>query len=204
MLHHVAGPNLPRAFRDAIDGLPIEEGVGACGTAAARRRPVVVQDTLRDPKTADFVEVATAHQLLSVWSLPLLDAQSRIVGTFALYRDHPYSPSPQEMAGVAALAGIAGLAIERFRTERALTEAAQRDPLTSLANRGMFNSLLAYALSYARQTETSCARHVPGPRRVQVRQRQPRACRRRPDPGRGGEPVAAIVARRLHPGPVRG
>jgi c-di-GMP-specific phosphodiesterase len=60
------------------------------------------------------------------------------------------------MAGVAALAGIAGLAIERFRTEEALTEASQRDPLTLLANRAMFHNLLAYAMSYARQTGSTC------------------------------------------------
>jgi len=157
VLHHVAGPNLPREFREAIDGLPIADGVGACGTAAATLRPVIVEDTLTDPKTADFIGVAKAHNLRSVWSLPLLDAQSRVVGTFALYREQPHVPDADEQAGVAAVAGIAGLAIERFRTERALTEAAQRDPLTSLANRAMFNNLLAYALSYARQTSTACA-----------------------------------------------
>jgi c-di-GMP-specific phosphodiesterase len=156
VLRHAAGPNLPREFRDAIDGLPIADGVGACGTAAATLRPVIVEDTLTDPKTVDFVGVATAHNLRSVWSFPLLDAQSRVVGTFALYRDHPHVPDADEMAGVAALAGIAGLAIERFRTERALTEAAQRDSLTSLANRAMFHNLLAYAMSYARQTSSSC------------------------------------------------
>ena len=157
VLRHIAGPNLPREFREAIDGLPIADGVGACGTAAATLRPVVIEDTLVDAKTVDFIEVARAHGLRSVWSFPLLDAQSRVVGTFALYRDHPHVPGDEEMAGVAALAGIAGLAIERFRTERALTEAAQHDPLTGLANRAMFNSLLAYGLSYARQTTSSCA-----------------------------------------------
>ncbi|MBV9486911.1 MAG: EAL domain-containing protein [Frankiaceae bacterium] len=157
VLRHAAGPSLPREFREAIDGLPIRDGVGACGTAAATLRPVVVEDTLTDPKTAAFLDVAKQHKLRSVWSFPLLDAQNAVVGTFALYRDHPYAPDAEEMAGVASLAGIAGLAIERFRTERALTEAAQRDPLTSLANRSMFNHLLAYALNYSRQSLSACA-----------------------------------------------
>jgi diguanylate cyclase (GGDEF)-like protein len=157
VLRHIAGPNLPREFRDAIDGLPIRDGVGACGTAAATLRPVVIEDTLTDPKTAAFLDIAKEHNLRSVWSFPLLDAQNAVVGTFALYRDHPYSPDAEEMAGVASLAGIAGLAIERFRAERALTEAAQRDPLTSLANRAMFNNLLAYALNYSRQSLSTCA-----------------------------------------------
>lgn len=157
VLHHAAAPNLPRAFREAIDGLPIEEGSGACGTAAARALPVIVENTLTDPRTAHFTDVATDYNLRSVWSMPLLDVQSRVVGTFALYRNEVHSPSTAEMAGVAALAGIAGMAIERHLTERAMTEAAQRDPLTSLPNRSMFNNLLAYALSYARQTSSTCA-----------------------------------------------
>jgi c-di-GMP-specific phosphodiesterase len=157
VLRHAAGPSLPYTFRSAIDGLPIADGVGACGTAAATRVPVVVEDTLTDPKTAAFLDTAIQHNLRSVWSFPLVDAQSDIVGTFALYRDHPHAPDAEELAGVAAVAGIAGLAIERFRTERALTEAAHRDPLTSLGNRVMFHDVLAYALNAANQSASSCA-----------------------------------------------
>jgi diguanylate cyclase (GGDEF)-like protein len=156
-LRHAAGPSLPEAFREAIDGLPMVDGAGVCGTAAATGRPVIVEDTLADPRTKPFTELVVEHGLRSAWSYPLLDAAGAVIGTFALYRDHIHSPDAEEMAGVAAVAGIAALAIERARTEQALTDAAHRDPLTALANRAMFHDLLAYALNAARQTSTPCA-----------------------------------------------
>jgi diguanylate cyclase (GGDEF)-like protein len=133
------------------------DGAGVCGTAAATGRPVIVEDTLADPRTKPFTELVVEHGLRSAWSYPLLDAAGAVIGTFALYRDHIHSPDAEEMAGVAAVAGIAALAIERARTEQALTDAAHRDPLTALANRAMFHDLLAYALNAARQTSTPCA-----------------------------------------------
>ena len=55
VLHHAAAPSLPDAARDALEGMAVAEGMGACGTAAFRRETVVVADTLTDPLTAAFV-----------------------------------------------------------------------------------------------------------------------------------------------------
>jgi len=38
VLRHGASPTLPDAFITQIDGLPVAEGMGACGTAAAAAR----------------------------------------------------------------------------------------------------------------------------------------------------------------------
>jgi c-di-GMP-specific phosphodiesterase len=157
VLRHAAGPSLSHTFRSAIDGLAIADGSGACGTAAATRLAVVIEDIATDPKTAPFLEIAVEHQLRSVWSLPMLDADGDVLGTFALYRDEPHSPDADEVSGVTAVATIAGLAIERFHTERALAEAAHRDPLTSLGNRVMFHDLLEYALAAAMRVGSRCA-----------------------------------------------
>ena len=35
-----AAPHLPETYNSAIDGIAIGEGVGSCGTAAARRAPI--------------------------------------------------------------------------------------------------------------------------------------------------------------------
>ena len=43
VLRHAAAPSLPAAFQGAIDGLPIDEGAGACGRAAFLRQDVVVE-----------------------------------------------------------------------------------------------------------------------------------------------------------------
>src|ERR1700742_4985656 len=48
VLRHGASPTLPSAFSRQIDGLPVGEGMGACGTAAARGEVVIVEDVLND------------------------------------------------------------------------------------------------------------------------------------------------------------
>ena len=48
-LVHGAAPSFPASFVQAIDGLPIAEGSGVCGTAAATGKTVVREDILADP-----------------------------------------------------------------------------------------------------------------------------------------------------------
>ena len=85
-LRLVAAPSMSSAVRTAVDGLTVTDGGSVCGTAAARKERVIVEDTLDDPLTADFVQLATEHDLRSVWSEPLTDAGGEVVGTFAIYR----------------------------------------------------------------------------------------------------------------------
>jgi GAF domain-containing protein len=96
-LLHVAAPTLPAAFRDVIDGLPIAEGVGACGTAGARHERVVVEDVMRDPLTRAFVAICDTFGLRSIWSEPLLKPNDVLCGTFAVYRTEPHHPDSDEL-----------------------------------------------------------------------------------------------------------
>lgn len=138
VLRDGAAPSLPREVRRILDRLPIAEGIAACGTAAATGRVVVVRDTLDDPLTAAFTDLARQFDLRSVWSHPLRDASGAVLGTFAVYRPVPHTPDAEELRRVGDAATIAALAIERQRAEIALTRAAQVDPLTGLPNRTQF------------------------------------------------------------------
>jgi c-di-GMP-specific phosphodiesterase len=138
VLHHAAAPSLPQAYVEAIDGLEIAEGSGGCGTAAARRETVIVEDVTDDPLVDGFRPLLAAHRLRSLWSFPLLDAGGDPLGTFAVYRSVPHRPDADEIGEVSAGASIASLAIERARAEAALTEAAHVDALTQLPNRSHF------------------------------------------------------------------
>src|SRR3982751_3165201 len=53
-LSHGAGPSLPEAYREAIDGSEIGPSAGSCGTAAHFGRPVYVTDIASDPLWADY------------------------------------------------------------------------------------------------------------------------------------------------------
>jgi len=138
VLHTAAGPSLPAEVNATLDGMPMAEGAGACGTAAFRKEAVEVEDAFTDPLTAPYREVAEAHELRSVWSHPLTDATGEVLGTFAVYWRTPHTPGPRERQTVQVCAGLAGLAIERRRAEDALTNAAVVDSLTGLPNRAHF------------------------------------------------------------------
>ncbi len=61
-------------LRELLEGLPIREGMAACGTAAATAQPVVIHDVMVDPMAADFRWVPARFGLRSVWSHPVTTA----------------------------------------------------------------------------------------------------------------------------------
>ena len=149
VLRHGAAPSLPTGFQEAIDGLPVGEGIGACGTAAARGETVIVTDSMSDPLTAPFRELASRFDLHAVWSHPLRKAGGEVLGTFAVYRRVPHKPSRSEIRLVTTMGSLAALAIERHHAEAALQTAANFDGLTGLLNRARFLELVNEHLQVA-------------------------------------------------------
>ncbi|WP_234325696.1 GAF domain-containing protein, partial [Streptomyces sp. NRRL S-146] len=84
-LLHGAAPSLPGFYNRAIDGIATGEGIGSCGTAAHRRRPVTVSDIATDPLWDDFRGLAARAGLAACWSTPILARDGRLLGTFAMY-----------------------------------------------------------------------------------------------------------------------
>jgi PAS domain S-box-containing protein len=119
-IRHVAAPNLPPAYREAIDGQPIGPQAGSCGTAMFRAQPVVVGDIATDPLWEDYRSVALAADLRSCWSVPIIESSGRVLGSFALYWHEPREPLPEQMRLVSAAAHIAAIAVERSRKDQAL------------------------------------------------------------------------------------
>ncbi|GLY42965.1 hypothetical protein Amsp01_089880 [Amycolatopsis sp. NBRC 101858] len=126
-LHHGAGPSLPAFYNEAIDGIATGEGIGSCGTAAHRREPVIVTDIATDPLWKDFRELAGQAGLAACWSTPILDADGRLLGTFAVYSRRPRAPQPADLAVNAVFARTAALVIERDRITRARDAAIARE-----------------------------------------------------------------------------
>ncbi|MGH2862255.1 MAG: putative bifunctional diguanylate cyclase/phosphodiesterase [Solirubrobacteraceae bacterium] len=142
VLRHVASPSLPKRFINHIDGLPVGEGAGVCGTAAARGDIVIVADIETDPLTQPYLELARRFKLASVWSYPLSRPGGEVLGTFAVYRAVQHSPAQVELDFVAAAGNLAALAVDRDRSERALQAAVNFDSLTGLPNRARFLELV--------------------------------------------------------------
>lgn len=119
-LRHGAAPSLPDAYNAAIDGAEIGPCVGSCGTAAYTATPVFVSDIAKDPLWVDFRDVAEAHGLRACWSIPILAAGRKVLGTFAMYHREPREPTVRDLALVDLVTQTAALVIERKRAQDAL------------------------------------------------------------------------------------
>ncbi len=116
-LCHGAAPSLPDFYNEAIDGIEIGPGVGSCGSAAATGERVVVADIRTHPNWRDYRELAEKAGLRASWSEPVVAASGEILGTFAMYYREPRRPSEEDLEFIKTTAHVAGIAIERKRTE---------------------------------------------------------------------------------------
>ncbi|WP_233273530.1 SpoIIE family protein phosphatase [Streptomyces broussonetiae] len=126
-LRHGTAPHLPDFYNEAIDGTPIADGAGSCGTAAFRHEPVIVTDIATDPLWKDYRDLALRAGVAACWSTPIQDADGRLLGTFAMYHSTPKTPADRDVKLSVAFARIAALAIERHCAVEARHAAQERE-----------------------------------------------------------------------------
>ena len=119
-LRHGAAPSLPKAYTDAIDGAPIGPCAGSCGTAAYRGEQVIVDDIATDPLWADYRDAASPHSLRACWSTPIFSSLKKVIATFAMYYLEPRRPTSRDQETIEQITRLAGIAIERNKTQEAL------------------------------------------------------------------------------------
>jgi GAF domain-containing protein len=124
-LHHGAAPSLPAAYSALIDGLPAGPQEGSCGAAAYLGRPVIAADIRSDIRRRRFRDVATPHGMRSCWPSPI-QGRTGIVGTFAVYHDHPHRPPLRERRLVDRFTHLASVAIDHAGLFGALAESEDR------------------------------------------------------------------------------
>jgi PAS domain S-box-containing protein len=122
----LAAPNLPKAYSDAINGFTIGPSAGSCGTAMHRRARVIVTDIQRNPLWEQFKGVAAKHNLHACWSEPIIASDGHVLGSLAMYYQEPRTPNARELRLISVAAGLASIAIERGRAEKALRDSQQR------------------------------------------------------------------------------
>jgi PAS domain S-box-containing protein len=122
-LRYGVAASLPAAYRAATDGICIGPNVGSCGTAAYLGQPVFVSDIASDPRWVKFRDVALQSGLRAAWSTPILSRDGKVLGTFGIYYREVRQPAPAEIQLIDYASRIAGIAIERDRSQTALTSA---------------------------------------------------------------------------------
>ncbi|HEY1754555.1 MAG TPA: response regulator [Bryobacteraceae bacterium] len=118
--------SLPADYMRQVNGLPIGQDVGSCGSAAFRNETVIVTDIATDYRWEQAKALPLGFGLRACWSVPIRDSKNKVLGTFAMYHRHVTAPNSAELSVVEAGAHLAGNAIERLTAERKLRESAER------------------------------------------------------------------------------
>jgi signal transduction histidine kinase/CheY-like chemotaxis protein len=105
-------------FLDEVRHVP--PGGGACGTAFAERRQVVVEDVTIDPVFAPYRAAAEGAGFRSCHSTPLFTRRGDIVGVLSVFFPGPRRPSERELRLMDLHARIAADAIENARLHQRL------------------------------------------------------------------------------------
>jgi len=132
-LSAVATARLPKPLVDGLQMLPIANGVGACGTAAAQGRPVVIAKMHEDTRFEAFMPLIKQFKLSSAWSFPVYTAQQQLLGTLAVYSECERLPNQQQRAIIERSCELLALVMQQHHERLARERSEQRA-----------NSLFAY------------------------------------------------------------
>ena len=147
-----SAPNLPKEYLELLNGLSIGNKIGSCGTAAFTKKMVIVENTLTDRHWEDFHDLATRFNLHACWSIPLIDDHDNVLGTFAVYFDHPRSPDDKDLQLLEEASYLSGIAIQHYKTKEKINHMAFHDPLTGLPNRRLFDEKVEKVLADSNRT----------------------------------------------------
>ncbi|QDH22343.1 EAL domain-containing protein [Saccharibacillus brassicae] len=142
-LFHLAAPSLPRDYLRTIDGISADERGGSCGASVLRKEIVIVEDIQSSEVWEKYRTVALKYDLRASWSLPMLDSEGEVLGTFAMYYEQVRQPTEKELELTRKVCYLARLAIEQSRSDAMIYRMAYHDSLTGLPNRRFFQEKLS-------------------------------------------------------------
>jgi PAS domain S-box-containing protein len=130
--HTGAAPSMPATFNDALEGLTVEVSAGPCALAALTGSQVIAENLESDLDWQQSLirPLALGHGLRAQWSTPICARDGRVLGTFAIFQDHPSSPTQVQQDLIAQVTHIASIAIERALADEALRSSERNLSLT--------------------------------------------------------------------------
>jgi diguanylate cyclase (GGDEF)-like protein len=151
-LHVGAGPSLPSEYNAAIEGAALGPHAGTCGVAAYTKRVVVTPSIADEPDWDEWRPAAEAAGLAACWSTPFVGLHDRVLGTFAVYFDHPRAPRDGELALLHDAGFLAAVAVQHDAVRRRLRDTSRIHPLTGLPNRVVLSETLRTVEARAAET----------------------------------------------------
>lgn len=114
----------------------------------------VVEDIRQDPVWRPHWESGALEGLRSCWSVPLVTAEGRRIGDFAIHYPETCIPEASDAEWLLMLSGLAELAIGHHQLADSLDHHAHYDALTDLPNRFLFRERLNRAITQAQRYHT--------------------------------------------------
>lgn len=115
-----AAPSLPDFYNAAINGLKIGSGVGSCGMTIFTGERVIVEDIQTHPYWVPYRELAARAELGACWSNPIVSANGKVIGSFAIYHHNKCTPTAADIELIEHSSFLAGVAIERSLASAAM------------------------------------------------------------------------------------
>ena len=127
-LHHIVG--MSDDYAKTVNGFEIGPESLACGLGKA----ILTPDVRRDSRWDKWVWLADEFGYRGCWSFPLLTANGRFVGTFAVYWPSPREATPQDLERLDIVVQTAAMIIARHRDteQRRADEQALREARSQL------------------------------------------------------------------------
>jgi GAF domain-containing protein len=125
VLEHGASPSLPADYLPP-GGIRIADGNGGCGTAAARRVPVIDADIETIDHWAAILPVMRRHKIRACWSIPFFGEDTLVAGTISAFAADPLAPTRDELTLLKYSAQLAGIVVDRHRDVQRIRDNAQQ------------------------------------------------------------------------------
>lgn len=121
-----SAPSLPEEYVKRTDGLKIEPCADFCSSAAYWDRTISAGESPTGYPWADLNQIAQECGLTECCAAPIQGPKGEVLGAFGLYSTRSGPSSKKHLLLVETAAHIAGIAIERKRSEEALRESEEK------------------------------------------------------------------------------
>lgn len=115
LLHHAASPSLPKNFQLAVNEMLISASSEACGKAAYLRKSIFIEHIEASSLNDELKALARTCGLRSCWTMPIISAEEKLLGTFAVYYRSPYHSTENDKDAIGSLVNTIALILDRYR-----------------------------------------------------------------------------------------
>ncbi len=125
-VQHLSAPSLPDAFKNALNGSKLSAGDGSCGAAMHGKRMVISENIEKDPLFTQFRGLASDFGIRSAWSVPIIDSEGTVMGSFALYHGTTGKPTDNELNSIERAKNLLRILLENHFSLSRLQTANER------------------------------------------------------------------------------